>query len=412
MARKRQASLKCCNEVRAGFPYHQKCSTGRMARPQSGLVLNQYCVVSVNEQFERSKKYEMCRTMGVVLANMNKVRPPQSAFSTTLAVTPPILCAPADITPHSSRLAERNAHKRKKEEAEEELQMKRQKLEEERKKKADLDWVNNVKRVSVTIGGEKYEEDDILLKNRRATKIVSFKKKLEHASNSYKKPFREVKWRTRMNRIDEVAIKIIGTCMDKKEHNDDYENHLFNNLELANDVLNVVHGIRERIELLLKVDLKEVQFPTPCDYVPDEDEDDDNDNDKEDYDACADKNVKLATAIMLETSGRALERIRVLDGGKHVTKLPSTHAICKQLPIKVECVKHVINKCNTEEDKQAAKTMSDNLLGLLPKKEVKTEEDALLMFSAAEQGDEFIGAKLAGPFNHHIDLMVENTQQT
>jgi hypothetical protein len=177
---------------------------------------------------------------------------------------------------------------------------------------------------------------------------------------------------------------------------------------LANDILNVVHGIRERIELLLKVDLKEVQFPTPCDYIPDDDEDDDNDNDKEDYDACADTNMKLATAIMLETSGRALERIRVLDGGKNVTKLPSTHAIYKQLPIKVECVKHVINKCNhTEEDKQAAKTMTDNLLGLLPKKEVKTEEDALRMFSAAEQGDEFIGAKLAGPFNHHIDLMVE-----
>ena len=189
MGRKGKSTSKCCNEVRAGFPFHQKCSTGRMARPQSGLVLNQYCLVSVNEQFERSKKYEMCRTMGVVLANMDKVRPPQSAFSTILAVTPPILCAPVDITPHSSRLEERNENKRKKEEAEEELRMKRQKLEEERKKKADLDWVNNVKRVSVTIGGEKYEEDDILLKNRRATKIVSFKKNWKTYQTVIKNPF-------------------------------------------------------------------------------------------------------------------------------------------------------------------------------------------------------------------------------
>ena len=135
MGRKGKSTSKCCNEVRAGFPFHQKCSTGRMARPQSGLVLNQYCLVSVNEQFERSKKYEMCRTMGVVLANMDKVRPPQPAFSTTSAVTPPSLSASADITPHSCHLEERNAQKRKKEESEEKLRKKDKNLKKKERKK-------------------------------------------------------------------------------------------------------------------------------------------------------------------------------------------------------------------------------------------------------------------------------------
>ena len=62
----------------------------------------------------------------------------------------------------------------------------------------------------------------------------------------YKKPYMELCFSSRIKRTDEICSLIIAAFIDQKEEDEDY---YLNNKEFANDVLNIVKGIDERLSI-------------------------------------------------------------------------------------------------------------------------------------------------------------------
>ena len=56
-----------------------------------------------------------------------------------------------------------------------------------------------------------------------------------------------MKWRKRIERIDDIVSRIIASCIDKQEFNEHGISYINGNEEFAHDVLNVVNCIKDRL---------------------------------------------------------------------------------------------------------------------------------------------------------------------
>ena len=85
----------------------------------------------------------------------------------------------------------------------------------------------------------------------------------------YKKPYRELCFSSRIKRTDKICSLIIAACIDQKEEDEDY---YLNNKEFANDVLNIVKGIDEKLSIKLKYNLSSIDMPEICSLIEEDDE--------------------------------------------------------------------------------------------------------------------------------------------
>jgi len=165
-------------------------------------------------------------------------------------------------------------------------------------------------KVTIKCDGRVYN-DPINIRYMRRGKNESYLNEIENMSSQYMFSFRRLKWRQRMERIDDIAKRIIAMCVDKKELSVGGLDYLNGNLDLSHDILNIVHGIKERLEMKLKVDLDGIEFPDPCDYIDgDESEQDEDGIDDNETGLRNRMNNKVGSTIMMESSGRGYERIR------------------------------------------------------------------------------------------------------
>jgi hypothetical protein len=123
--------------------------------------------------------------------------------------------------------------------------------------------MKTIRVVKVKVNDE-VQEDCFDLDKMRVSKNENIYKSLEDISKKYKLPFTDFKWRTKMERIDSVAIEIIGICMDRSSFNNKDLEYIHSNLSLAYDCLNVVHGIKDCLGKLLKMQLCGFEYPEPC----------------------------------------------------------------------------------------------------------------------------------------------------
>ena len=79
-----------------------------------------------------------------------------------------------------------------------------------------------------------------------------FKDKVKTEVKRYRKSYKELSFKSRMERTDEICSHIIAACIDKGEDGDEY---YINNEEFANDVLNIVRCIESRLSIKLKFNL-------------------------------------------------------------------------------------------------------------------------------------------------------------
>ena len=192
----------CCNSlVKAHFIYHNKCS-GASSRHKvfrkSGLFLNQFCV---SQPFVRNEKYEVCKTMYDSLKRKEKVNPPEPILYTNgIALKDKEEGVNAgDVSTTVMKRSERYKNIRKR-----------------RAEIMTLEKTKKIKTVHVTCNGEK-NSVPISLRYRRRSPKEKFLLKLNDESFNFKMRFRRLKWRSKMERIDDVAVKIIATCIDKNE---------------------------------------------------------------------------------------------------------------------------------------------------------------------------------------------------
>ena len=396
----------CDKDIKGCFPCHTSCHKKRSIF-KTGAFLNQYMKTEdayLSEKFEGRKKYVICFNLSClfdtrITKQLKKRRPKERP---TLQVNPAIQFSLANEENRASR------------------RMKRAVL---RDGIFDENSVKKLTSVTIRCDATVYDKP-INYRYKRKAINEKYVDEIENLSRQYKFPFRRLKWRQRMERIDDIAKRIIAMCVESSELAVGGLDYLNGNLNLSHDVLNVVHGIKERLELKLKVDLNEIEFPDPCDYLADEVEEDDRDG-KDDDDQTK-KNLidnMVGSSIMMEASGRGYERIRRTLKAEKKVELPSVYKINKQLPLQVECIGITIDEnCNVyrssvKKKEEKCKERNDLLFGLTPK--VKNEEEALLLLSenAQKDGDDgrmkLVGAKLvaAGTFDTYVNLMIDKLKE-
>ena len=169
---------------------------------------------------------------------------------------------------------------------------------EERVLKRDRLFSSSTRTIDVDLDDDKdKDEDEIHGHNVKKRKRFKFIDKVMEYAQRFHKPFKNLKWRRRLERIDDIAAMIVAACVDKNEVRRNGEGYVIGNEQFANEVLNVLNCISDRLELKIGVDLRSIEFPDAIELVEDDEE---NDVISE----------KMAYTIMGEATGRGYERIR------------------------------------------------------------------------------------------------------
>ncbi len=242
----------CDLEVKRIFAScHRTCSKSRAKVKKLGGHLNNFCDGNF---FDPKKKYHICYNLCLHLKNnegniiVNKVE----------EILPQIKKNVLNLDNiHTSTCMNRTDRMEKR----------------RREKEGQLneETVKTIRLVKVKVNDE-VQENFIDLDKMRVSKNENIYKSLEDMSKKYKLPFKDLKWRTKMERIDLVAKEIIAICMDRPSFNNKGLEYIHSNLSLAHDCLNVVHGIKDRLEKLLKMQLCGIEYPEPCSNEEEEEE--------------------------------------------------------------------------------------------------------------------------------------------
>lgn len=241
--------------------------------------------------------------------------------------------------------------------------------------------------------------------------FTKFHDKVKLDAKKFRMPYRDLKWRSRVERVDEIVSLIIANCIDHKEKDRSERGikYIEKNNAFANQCMNVISLIHDRLETKLKMDLPRNDALEPLPRSVDDEEEEEKEK----------VNTETAIAILSESTGRGYERIRsklaeALKGDESSLKLPSLYKINKQLPLEVEKVKFSIKE-EVKGNENDANEREEALYGRIP---VKTEIEALQLFSQqvdatdnSEEGTISIhGAKLKGGFHEWINAMVKKLE--
>ena len=386
---------KCCSEVKDIFKkIHKNCNKDKRSPIEvSGSFLNERCFLvewknsdGCEQNFtpfdeEPRKVHKICQNLYKIIENKKPSTPPvqKKKYKDHVATSTPSVILPPESSTRSDRYQRRM-------EARHLAEVKEQEENIHEDEEAD----------SILISVEKSPEE---------VERLNFKDNVIKLAKEYRKPFRKLRWRKRVERVDSIACSIVACCINKVDLKNEGIEYIIGNNHFANDVLNVVNFLKDRLESKLKVNLRSIQYPDACD-LPDSDEDNDNTFSNE-------KERDVAYAIMGESSSRGYERIRkkfnevVTDG----TQLPSVYKLNQAMPIKCESLKIYVPSDEKKEQKK-----EDVLLGNTSVSDyLKFEDEALSMFSKGNSFERrssgstndnvYIGAKLQGNFVDYVELM-------
>ena len=351
--------FKCCCEVYDEFKvFHSSCNKARAGELKTGAFLNQF--VKSTSPFIPRKRYYICYNLSLALSLRTPYKKKREK-----KVFPEI--------PPTTRVARML----------------------KRRQRCDLVSSVEVDQNDNSEGNEVESEK----KRRRFTDRIN-----EYAI-PFHKPFQKLKLRKRVERIDDIASLIIANCIDKTKVSKNGLGYILGNEEFAHDVLNVFNGIRDRLELKLRVNLNDKEFPNPVELV----DDDEDANCSGLSNSMNDKTVQMAYSIIGESTGRGYERVRkkIHELPSNQVELPSLYRLKQQLPLKVIPV----NKClpvNTHKSNLKTELM----LGT-SNESFKTEEEAMVLLSDMSENTTgssqlgIRGAKLDSTYVGVIKLMME-----
>ena len=376
---------KCSKEVKLAFhEKHKICSKRKSGmKKKNGSSLKKFLDNDNNgiHSLEDNTMYNVCDTLNRLMNNGSISKQPSKAKNnTSLLTTSPTkeIIVVDDKDDRSTRALRRhiNVHGCIKEK--------------------DL---KRIKVVKVKVDNKVLKED-INYRYMRKGKHETLFDDITSVSSKYKLSYRKIDFRTKMKRIDEVSKIIIAMCIDRTEFKSQGLDYLQDNEVVANDTLNIVHGIKERLELMLKFDMNNIKHPEPSTDEPTQD----------DMKETIPINLNRGVNVLKETTGRGYARI-CKDMKKINVHLPSYYKINKQLPSKVESVSYAFNKSDLTKEKEA--DIKEAILGEVV---VKHEHDILDFVSP--DFDEYIdndkgeknqnvawGAKLEGSFKDSITML-------
>jgi len=235
------------------------------------------------------------------------------------------------------------------------------------------------------------------ISKKRVNKFDAFASKVQSYSKTYRKAYKHLKFRSRLSRIDECVAQIVACCIDKEKLENQGIRYIEKDEDLANECLNIVNSIRERLALKMKMDLPMEVEPIPL-----------VDGDEEEKEKGLD--LETAMKILSESTGNGYERVRKelkkKLPAKHTDKLKSLYLLKKDLPLKVESVTY---SCDDGRSLDSRREEVDDLIYGFGNF-VKTEEEALQLLSSGSE-EVVHGAKLEGGMVDWIDGMVKKLEK-
>ena len=111
----------------------------------------------------------------------------------------------------------------------------------------------NIKRISIVVGNDANDVIDFSKRNGKTTKYVE---DVLHKADIYRKAFNELEMREKRNRIDDISKTILACCVDKKLLSNEGMKYLRQNEVLAVTIVNLLDGIKERLQNELKINFK------------------------------------------------------------------------------------------------------------------------------------------------------------
>ena len=409
MTKKVKAAVRkqyvCDEEVKNVFiKYsHKKCTCKtrrKVAVAVTGKVLNNYLLnhrdsaILPCPHFNARKKFHICTN----LRDMIEQSPDKGKEDRT-----PTLMSVVSIAPSNKKKTDHPVVQ-----ADDEMS-RSQRLFLRNRVPANDSSLKGVKRVQVLVGNDKPYE--IKTENIRISQKSKFKDDV--LSHYYKVPFGKLKMGERRQRMAEIAKVIFGACIERKEFKRDTEDYLMQNKQLVVEMVNLLDGIKDYIQLKTKVKVDDLQSFA---VVPPE-------NDREGLIEELDvkKNEhKLAIALLGKTTQRGFERIQTKLKENTDVSLPSYYKITKNraniVPIEYNPVPDFDSEVH--EDVQSVHAVEGpdveapvmyldmNEMNAYPE---EYQLELLLRTFSAEKT--LVGAKIDGDYSDYVKMMVEKHQR-
>ena len=268
--------------------------------------------------------------------------------------------------------------------------------------KSDTKMLEGINSISLTVAGEQNETIDLTSDQykmkRKSTKDVFMDNVL--ANISYKKPFSDLSMKQRQIRMSDLAAKVLGCCVNKKEFKSDTDNYLQKNHALAIDLLNLIDGMKKFIERKMKINLNEIEDIAMDPLVGDSQGHIGTlDSKNEDH--------KLAIALLGVTSRDKYTIIA--KSMKQYHPIPSYHKLTKSLRPSISEIKYSLSSqplnsnINTIQDTNLESTYQGRAMSLSGSATQEEEETRIIISGC--NSDLIQGAKIVGDYNTYIKIL-------
>ena len=408
---------KCCNEIKSLSIHHKKChQKNRPAVMVLGSFLNQYCSTTT-KALNDNQNYQICHNLASSF-RLNRIPvPPKQVIP--LPKMPAPSFPPMKLPPPSSRddrLVLMNAKRMQVDYNEmiEKLHKENEYLKDSIETLIAAGYCNNDDDADD-------DADDMTSQPAVEKEEVNNKKRKKLSSNKnffvdhQKKTFKDLCLRRRQEKVNALTNRIIGVCIDNAELKCNGLKYIEKNEAFAHEVMNVINGIFERLNYKLKIDVKGLKNVEACELIDEDEEKIERERDQ--------SMMKLALAIMGETTGRAYGRIlkvfKETFASTTTDTLPTEYKLNKKLPLEIEPVLYCvpINDVEDEEineDENLEESLIFGHSGNVKKENEGGLEDGLLMLSkntCTEDGKsisqvQVVGAKLKGGLLDYLNVMI------
>ena len=305
-------------------------------------------------------------------------------------------------------------------------------LEEETTRRDSLISLKGIKTVKVTMNEN---DDEYVVKMKDKKDGMSYKSKFKEdiLGHYFRVPFGKLTMKRRRMRMKDVAKLILGNCIDRDEFkSESHLEYLHSNKDLAIEILNLIDGIKEYIEGIMKLkfdDIKDIAMEPLH-------------SDKDGLINELDKNKQshaLAVTMLQETTRNGYTRIRKKINStakENEVDLPSYYKItknrpkilpldiCKMAPIENHgsvdspskqeqessyLLPTVITEDSTVENTAQILLTSTKLEEFNPSKNMCESEELEIVLRLASEStsDSIEGAKIEGGYENHMKLLME-----
>ena len=262
---------ECSKLITAAFPSHCKCSTHHGCT-KAGSFLNQYSSLI---HFNDDEKYKICYNMQF---NFQKNRIPKCNQLPIISIPsePLSLDLPAPAT-REDRVRIRDAKA-----SVEGLVRKFSELADQNEALRQVAGGKEMKRMRKIEPAPAvlpqpqpqqlplHQKIPQELKKKTQQQYIPFHDRISLDLKRFRKCFKDLSFKSRIGRVDEICSLIIAACIDKSEEDEEY---YVGNEEFGNEVLNIVAMIRHRLSIKLKVNLSLIDNPEICELIDDDEED-------------------------------------------------------------------------------------------------------------------------------------------